>query len=241
MTPKKKLSLSTFDGRLLDGLDFCQKVYELRDQLRAEVGGIESLRMRSTKQNKRLAEELVPLARYVEARYGEDRCIKVSWVSGSQPYDAILFSSGAIVEKCPALKEVVVEVATSVHENEYLGRELLNEHKPVFGVKQTFRVKKTGAISSTPYPEPHGQREIDLAEQIITRIKAKASKRYPPNAVLVVDCVPNGITFQEEWDNAVARVMQANVHDTFDEVFLTYSWPPHYSATLYGAAKNTAE
>ena len=98
MSTKRHLDLSTFDGRLLNGLDFCRKVYDLLDQVRGEPDGIAKLRLRPTRKEKRLIEELIPIARYVQARYREGRRIKVRWLSGSQRYDAILLSSGALVE-----------------------------------------------------------------------------------------------------------------------------------------------
>jgi hypothetical protein len=123
----KPLDLSTFDGRLLDGLNFCRKVYELFNQTRASPGGIGKLRLRPSKNEKRLIEELIPVARYVQARYREGRRIKVPWLSGSQPYDAVLLSSGAFVDKGITARRVVVEVTTAVHRNDYLVRRRLHE------------------------------------------------------------------------------------------------------------------
>lgn len=189
--------------------------------------------MRSTKREKRLIEELIPLARYVESRYSESRHIEVRWLNGSQPYDAVLFSSGFQVEKGLVQKEMMVEITVSIHQNDYLIREALNEQGYAFGVKRTSLDKKTGVISSIRYVSTSGELENDLAEQIISRIREKAAKDYSPNTVLIVDCVPNGVTEQEEWENVVARVTQANAHQAFSEVFLIYNWAS-YSATLYG-------
>src|SRR5262245_206815 len=94
MPTQKKLDLSTFDDQLLDGLDFCKLVYELFDQVRSGPDGVAKLRLRPTKTEKRLVEELIPIAHYVQARYREGRRIKVRWCSGAQPYDAILWSTG---------------------------------------------------------------------------------------------------------------------------------------------------
>lgn len=77
MPKKEPLNLSTFDGTLLDGLDFCGKVYDLFDWMQGVPDGIGKLRLRPTKNEKRLVEELIPLARYVQARYREGRRIKV--------------------------------------------------------------------------------------------------------------------------------------------------------------------
>src|ERR1035438_8193757 len=99
MRTRRQLDLSTFDGQLLDGFDFCRKVYELFDQVSGGPDGITRLRLRPAKIEKRLIEELLPLATYVQARYRVGRRIKVRWFSGSQPYDAILWSSGSFVEQ----------------------------------------------------------------------------------------------------------------------------------------------
>src|ERR1700683_525368 len=135
MPRQKPFDLSSFDRRLMDGLIFCRKVYALFEQTRAGANGIANLRMRPSKNEKRLIEELIPLARYVQARYREGRRIKVRWFAGSQSYDGWLLSSGVIVDRGYAPKKVLVEITTSVHENDHLVRELLQGQKPVFGVK----------------------------------------------------------------------------------------------------------
>jgi len=146
MPAGQQFNLSTFDGQLLDGLDFCRKVYDLFDQVKAGPDGIEKLRLRPTKLEKRLVEELIPIARYVQARYREGRRIKVRWFCGSQPFDAVLWSSGDLVKHKMARRKVVIEVTTSVHANEYLTRRLLHERGGSFGVKGILRDKRTGAI-----------------------------------------------------------------------------------------------
>jgi hypothetical protein len=115
MPKRQKLDLSTFDGQLIDGLVFCGKVYSLFDQVRATPNGLEHIRLRSTKTAKRLIEELIPITRYVQARYREGRRIKVKWFSGSQSYDAILWFSGDAVKHGAAPKRLVVEVTTAAH------------------------------------------------------------------------------------------------------------------------------
>ena len=239
MARKQKLDLSTFDGRLLDGLTFCRKVYALFDQTRASSGGIANLRLRPTKLEKRLIEELIPLARYVQARYREGRRIKVRWLSGSQPYDAILLLSGAFVDKGYDPKKMVVEVTTSVHQNEHLARRLLHEQGHAFGVKGISRDKKTRAVVSTPYVTTNDERETDLAAQIIDSLKNKSAKAYSPDTVLIVYCVLNGVTLEDEWDEAVNRVAQADAHHAFREVFLIDTGSASYFAYLYRDSKRT--
>jgi hypothetical protein len=237
VTRKPKLDLSTLDGRLLDGLHFSRKVYQLFEQTRAGADGIANLRLRPTKLEKRLIEELIPIARYVQARYREGLQIKVRWLSGSQPYDAFLLCSGAFVDKGYVSRKIPVEVTTSVHPSDYLARQLLQEQGFSFGAKGISRDKQSRLIISTPYVNGNNDKAADLAAQIIDRIKSKAAKSYPPDTVLIVYVVLNGVTLREEWDKAVKGVDEANTHHAFSEVFLIETSSAWYSATLYGDPK----
>jgi hypothetical protein len=234
MSKNQQLSLSTFDGQLLDGLYFCGKVYDFFDQLSGGPDGIAKLRLRPTKNEKRLLEELIPIARYVQARYREGRRIKVRWLSGSQPYDAILWSSGGMVEHHMAPRKLLVEVTTSVHQNEYLARRLLHERGGSFGVKGISHDKKSGEIVSNPQVHTSDELASDLANQIVDRLKSKSAKQYPPGTVLIVNCVPNGLILPSEWGDAIERVTKAHVHLLFREVFLIDTVMSH-STTLYGS------
>jgi hypothetical protein len=234
MKRKRNLDLSTFDGRLIDGLTFCRKVYELFEKTRISIDGIAKLRLRSTKLEKRLIEELIPIARYVQARYREGRRVKVRWFAGSQPYDAILLFSGALVDKALWPKKVFAEVTTSVHQADHLVRELLHKEGSSFGVKGISRDKKTRAIVSKPYVERNDEREANLAAQIIDRLKSKSAKGYAQGTVLIVCCVPNGLLLEEEWDEAVKRVTRAGSHHAFREVYLVDTGSASHSATLFG-------
>ena len=236
MPTRQQLDLSTFDGQLLDGLDFCRKVYDLFDQVNGTPNGVARLRLRSTQIEKRLLEELIPIARYVQTRYREGRRIKVRWLNGSQPYDAILWSSGSLVEHREAPRKIFVEVTTSVHQNEHLARRLLHERGASFGVKGTSRDEKTGDIVSKPHLHTGDELATDIVGQIIERLKSKSDKNYPPGTVLVVNCVPNGSINDSEWKDAVERVDKAQVQIAFREVFLLETLKSH-SATLYGDRK----
>jgi hypothetical protein len=236
MPKRQPLDLSTFDGQLLDGLDFCRKVYDLFDQVQSEPDGIARLRLRPTKSEKRLIKELIPIARYVQARYREGRRIKVRWFSGSQPYDAILWSSGGLVEQRMAPKKLFVEVTTSVHQNEYLARHLLHEKGGSFGVKGISRDKKSGEIISKPTVHTPDELALDLASQIIERLRTKSAKGYSPGTVLIINCVPNCLILDSEWNDAIEQVTKARVHLAFREVFLIET-VMSYSTTLYGNRK----
>lgn len=225
--------MAAFDGQLLDGLEFCAKVYDLFDQIRRETGGISVLRLRSTVMAKKLLEELIPIARFVQTRYQHGRRIKVRWFSGSQPYDAILWSSGALVTHRIARRRQVVEVTTAVHPNDYLSREELDTKGMSWGAKQIRREKRTKEVISEPHGYAGDERATDLASLILKCLEKKMAKDYPAGTVLIVNCESEGLLLEDEWNNAVEHVKHAKEHISFREVFLvetSRSW----TATLYG-------
>lgn len=231
MAKDPQVEFSIIDGQLLDGLDFCRKVYSVFDQINREVEGKSRLRLRKSKIEKRLIEELLPLACYIQARYQAGRRIKVRWLSGSQQYDAVLWSSGSLVQHGGAPRRVFVEVTTSVHPNDYLMRLLLDQHGGSFGVKGIH--KEGNAIISKPYVFSGGENAKDLAEQILARLSAKAKKAYPSATVLILNCITNCLILEDEWTDAVEQVRKAGTKVGFREVFLLDMLMSHRT-TLYG-------
>ncbi len=236
MAKDSHIDFSAIDDRLLDGLEFCLEVYEIFDQINREPDGKSRLRLRQSKTDKRLVEELLPLARYIQARYQAGRRIKVRWLSGSQQYDAVLWSSGSLVEHGCAPRKVFIEITTSVHPNEYLARELLHQRGGSFGVKGIRKDRKTGIIDSKPYVFSGGENAKDLAEQILARLKAKASKEYPSATVLIVNYVTNCLILEDEWTDAIEQIRKACPRVKFYEVFLMDMLMSH-STTLFGDRK----
>jgi hypothetical protein len=228
----RAISLATFDGRLLDGLEFCRRVYDLFDHIQKLPDGISRMRRRQGLE-KKLCEELIPIARYVQARYREGRRLKVRWFSGSQPYDAELWSSGGLVKHRCAPRRVLLEVTCSMHDNEYLARRLLETQGGSFGVKGISRNRKTGVVTSKPSGHNNNEIEIDLAAQILARIGEKAAKHYPWNTILIIQCYCNTLTLLSEWKHAIQRVKDARPAIPFREVFLVEN-VNSYTETMYG-------
>ena len=214
----QNIGLSPIDGQLLDGLDFCRRVYDLFDQISQGPDGKGRLRLRRLKSDKRLVEELLPLARYIQARYREGRKIKVRWFSGSQPYDAVLWSSGSLVNSSGVPRRIFVEITTSVHPNDPDQRRLLHERGGSFGVRGISREGTT--IVSRPYVFSEGDNAKELAAQIVARLTAKADKTYPPQTVLIVNCITNCLILEDEWQDAIEQVKKAAPKIAFREVFL---------------------
>ena len=237
MPRRLRLDLSTFGGKLLDGLDFCREVYDFFDQVKRSTHGVARLRLRPRLgPEKKLVEELIPISRYIQARYREGRRIRVRWFGGSQPYDAILFSSGELVKHRMAPRRALIEVTTTVHPNEHLARKLLQDRGGSFGVKGISQDKKTGVIVSRPHVFTSDENITDLAAQIIERIRNKSAKPYPPETVLVVNCVPNLLIYEDEWNEAIERVKESEAHRDFREVYVVEA-NRSFSASFYGNRK----
>jgi hypothetical protein len=109
--------------------------------------GKSRLRMLKSKTEKRLVEELIPIARYIQYRYHEAYRVKVRWNGGSQRHDAVLLGSGVWVNHGLAAKRLAVETTMSMHPNEYLVRENVDKGGASFGPETTKRDKKTGKIA----------------------------------------------------------------------------------------------
>lgn len=135
-----------------------------------------------------------------------------------------------------APRRTVIEVTTSVHQNEHLERRLLQERGGGFGVKGISLDKQTGEIASKPYTQTPEERVTDLADLIIGRLRNKEVKRYPPGTVLIVNCITDGLIYHDEWNRAVARVAETWADLPFRELFLVELIMSH-STTLYGNRK----
>lgn len=127
----------------------------------------------------------------------------------------------------------LVELTTSVHPNDYLDRQLFHTKGMSWGVKRIWRNQKTKETVSEPHVYHNDERSVDLANQILGRLKDKSAKNYPAGTVLIVNCASDGLLLEDEWDTAIERVKEARQHLAFREVFLVETGRG-YSATLYG-------
>ena len=236
MPKRKLLDLSTLDDKLLDGLKFCLKVYDLFAQIRSEPDGIGKIRLLKSKREKRLMEELLPIAQYIQFKYRAVNRMKVRWLSGSQPYDAIIWAPLEFVKHTHTPRKIFLEVTTSTHEYAHLALKMLHETGGTFGPKSIRPNKKIGVPDSVPYVYSGSERIGDLALQIIGRIADKAEKAYPHNTVLIVNCHADCLILENEWTEAVKVVEGSGVHKSFREVFLTEPVGSH-CATLWGSRK----
>lgn len=225
-------TLADFDNHLMSGFDFCKKAYGLFAEIRMSPNGVERLRLRKGKLEKKLIEELLPIAQYIQVRYNLARQLKVRWKDGTQNYDARLLSSGDLVDHGLALKSQYVEVTTAVHENDHIARTIFDKNGRVFGVKGIQRDPQTGEYISQPYVYTNREHSEDLAKKILERINAKNKIRYPKSTTLIIQCFLDTHFFESEWEYAIQRVKNSDVAHRFYEIFL-FDSNHHYSATLH--------
>ena len=227
----KPLSLTQFDGQVLDGLEFCSKAYALFEQIRSETDGPARLRGRSTRLEKKLLEELLPICKYVQASYRPGRYMSVRWIDGGQQYDAELLQSGAYVAQGYYPAAGFLEVTCTMHPKEYLLRELLDKKGSAFGLEGIRRLKG-GEIESVPVL--HRNREFidSYATLIMSQIAKKVAIPYPENTTLVVQCTLNRLYMPDEWGELMTLIRAALPQSRFREIYL-YDTICQYSQSLY--------
>jgi hypothetical protein len=221
--------LESIDGRMLDGLEFCARAYAAFDAIRNSRGGVEELRMRKTKRAKKIVEEVLPLARYVQMRYGPGLRIKLRWRGGSQRGDAYLTWEGAMVTALRIPSHQLLEVTTAVHPNEYLAREHLNETGHAYAPRSTSRDRNTGKAISEPSVFSDRQLAEELVTQVRSAIQKKRSRQYPRPTSLLIQCVLTAPLLDDEWDYAIRELQKSEECLPFREVVLLASIGDRFS------------
>jgi hypothetical protein len=225
------LALSHIDGQLLDGLEFCGRVYALFESIREAEGGRSRLRMRAGEVEKKLVEELLPICKYVQSRYRAGRYISIKWVNGSQQFDAQVRQSGGYIDRGHVPADAYLEVTCVMHPNDYLSRELLDNGGVAFGVERISRVKKTREIRS----EPVLRSNMDFIDAycllVLTQIAKKAAIAYPAETALIVQCALNTLYMPEEWDTLIAKIRAGLPQHKFREIFM-YDAVSEYSSSF---------
>jgi len=225
------MDLSQFDDVLIDGLEFCSKVYALFEEIRNSADGATRLRMRPTSLEKRLLEELLPICAYIQASYRPGRYMSVRWKDGNQTYDAELIQHGAYVSENYYPPLCHIEVTCTMHRNEYLSRELLESKGGGFGLDGIKRLK-SGEIESVPVGYSNHD-FIDSYNDIVRKqIAKKSAMPYPENTTLIVQCTLNMPYLPNEWEELMARVATELPHSNFREIFF-YDTVSHHKKFLY--------
>ena len=223
-------SLLQFNGKLLDGLDFCSKVYALFDSIRSAKDGVTRLRMRPTRLEKRLLEELLPICNYVQTHYRPGRYISIRWIDGSQQYDAEVVQHGAYVTEAYYPANAHLEVTCTMHRNEHLNRELLETKGGGFGLEGIRRLKG-GEIESLPVGYKNKEFIDSYAKLVLKQIAKKAKITYPAETTLIVQCTLNTVYMADEWDTLISQVRASLPESSFREIYL-YDTVNYYSQSL---------
>ena len=233
------LNLSHIDGNSIDGLQFCAQVYEVFEKIRTSENGPSRLRMRAGPVEKKLVEELLPICRYVQAKYRPGRYMVVKWVDGNQQYDAEINQWGRRVDLDiePAARHL--EVTCAMHQNDYLVRELIDKGEPVFGVEGVRREKGTKKVESEPVVHTNNDFVDSFCALVLAQITKKAGIAYPADTTLLVKCLPNSLYMPDEWKLLMDKVQAALPSHKFQEIFLFDANSDHV-CSFYGKVDGTA-
>lgn len=224
-------ALTEFDGHLLDGLEFCSRVYALYESIRSGPDGASRFRRRPSRVEKRLLEELVPICTYVQASYRPGRYMSVRWIDGSQTYDAEVKQRGEYVSENCYPESAFLEVTSVMHPNEYLSRELLDTEGFAYGVDGLSR-RADRSIESVPVSYTNRDFVEKFAGLVLEQIAKKEEKAYPPKTTLIVQCTLNLPYLPDEWADLVVRIRGRLPSSQFAEIYL-YDQLARYSHTIY--------
>lgn len=225
--------LSQFNGELIDGLQFCTQTYALFEQIRSTEDGPSRLRMRASEVEKKLIEELLPICKYVQAKYRPGRYISIRWINGSQQFDAEVVQTGAYIEQGHFPAAGYLEATCVMHHNDYLSRELLDTKGAGFGLDGIRRLKNR-EIESLPVSYTNLEFVQSYSKLVLKQIEKKAGIKYPIDTTLIVQCSLNNLYTPEEWETLVSVVRNGLPEHHFSEIFI-YDSVAEYSCGLRGS------
>lgn len=212
--------LEQFDGQLLDGLDFCAAVYRFFEEIRASENGVSRLRLRGDNPvEKKLIEELLPVAKYVQTHYRPGRYISVRWINGYQSGDAEIEQRGSYIDQGYFPSKAWIEVTTACHPNEHLGRKSLETNGGYFGVSG-LRQLKDGSIHSEPVVHRNQDYVGVFVEFVAKVLRKKASIAYPVNTTLIIACELDTLYVSDDWEKLLADVRLQKIEHSFEAIFL---------------------
>lgn len=224
--------LSAFDGKFIDGLEFCMRAYSLLEEIRSTEYGISNLRMRTSDLEKKLLEELLPICKYIQNSYRAGRYISVCWEDGNQQYDARVSEKGFYIDQGFYPEKSFIEVTCAVHPKDYLAREKLENDGFCYGYDGLTR-NKDRSIDSIPKCYQGCSFIEQDAEFVVQAITKKIGKNYPANTVLIVQSNLSTVYSQGEWTRLVEYVQGKINPFPFMEIFITDS--NHvYTNKVYG-------
>lgn len=207
--------LEDLDRKMIDGLEFCSKVYSIFEKLRLKEDGSETISLREVPLGKLMIEELLPICRYVQTYYRAGRYISVKWIHGSQPYDAELLQKGDYVEHGYYPENAFLEITSAMHKNEHWMWKLSPTFAPE-GVKR----KKDGTRVCEPVTFTNFEHVDNFVPIVVDSIEVKANKNYPENTSLVVQCFLNSLYFNNEWEYLISKVREKINHNPFKELLV---------------------
>jgi hypothetical protein len=229
-------ALSPIDNQFIDGLKFCAFAYDLFEKIASGVDGVSRIRMRNSIVEKKLIEELLPICKYIQAKYRTGRYISVCWKSGNQNHDAEIIQSGAYIDQGYYHQQAFLEITSAVHPKDYLSRELLNKQGFAFSADGLKR-QKDGSIKSEPIVHTNYEYIERFSEILLARIKDKASKRYPDHTTLIVCCCLDMLCTSEEWEYLRRCIEKSQQSHQFEEIYI-YETTHEFSFSLWGSSSS---
>lgn len=225
--------LEEFNNQFIDGLLFAKQAYDLFEKIKNEPNGESKIQMLETDREKKLLEEILPIANYVQSTYRAGHYIAVCWQYGNQNFDAVIKQTGWYIDNGYCLANGFLEVTYVMHPNEYLARERINTIGYAYGVTGLKRLKNRQISSEVIIYD--GEDFIkEFALLLINRIEDKISKSYPLNTILIIRCSLNNLYFLDDWNYLKKLTTQKIINHPFAKIYV-YDSGSSYSFIIHGS------
>ena len=211
------MDLSDFERRMASK-EFVKIAFDAFLKTRELETGISDLRLRTGDFNKKLVEEILPIAVFIGSFERVGLNVECQYFSGDQSYDARLYCDGLLVEKKSVLNEYYIEVSLACHPKDYLKRQATEQGVPVFGGNQIEKVN--GIISSLPSVRTIDSIISEHFDFINQRIAKKASGSYPDNTYLIVPLFPDTLILWNEWTSIIGKFSSCITAMPFSGIFI---------------------
>lgn len=172
----------------MDGLVFCRRAYQLLDRVQKAQNGMSRIRRLTSKTEKRLTEEFIPIAAYIQRTYSAGLRVRIQWLAGNQSFDGKLRLTGSYVKAGRYPQTLYLEVTSAVEKNAHLARELLDTKGGSFGAMGIRRDQFTRDIISEPHVWENGEFVRHVRATIMAAFIRKCHICYPADTILLITC-----------------------------------------------------
>ncbi len=180
--------------------------------------------MRPSNEDKKVIEEIMPIAAFLKHFEIPGRTVKCKYYGGNHIYDAKIRILLSWARKEPLEANYFLEVTTAISKNEHLAREELALTGFTFG---DVNIKSEGSKRKGTYKivlqatgEDFDAPVTKISELIKKCLDKKSKKQYPPPCILLIQAEPDRLPTIHEWSTIVSNISGSVDRKAFAATFI---------------------